>query len=129
MWMIKPHSYAGTTIFIFGLSAMISGLVGLTNQSLLLTHFTFEQNAGTQTLMTASSMAALNMGLYYIVAAITEWRVFFWFTVPGRILTTYVFRRLVTTGIAPDAFLGVAMWEGIGAALTAGGLWFDSRKI
>ncbi|GAA0477235.1 hypothetical protein Aca07nite_85490 [Actinoplanes capillaceus] len=81
-----------------------------------------------RTFATASSMASLNMGVYYLVATATEWRPFFMFTVPFRLLTFTVFTGLVVTDVAPGAFLGVAVWEAVGALATGLGLWFDARR-
>ncbi|MFD7408391.1 hypothetical protein ACFV7R_38370 [Streptomyces sp. NPDC059866] len=43
--------------------------------------------------MTASSMAAVNMGVYYVPAALSDWKAFFRWTVPFRLLTCTVFTR------------------------------------
>ena len=82
----------------------------------------------TRTFITASSMASFNMGVYYLLAAATEWRSFFRFTVVFRLLTFSVFTVLVVTGTAPDRFFGVAAWEGLGAVATGVALWLDQRR-
>ena len=73
-------------------------------------------------------MASLNMGVYYLLAAATEWRPFFLFTVPFRLVTFTVFTTLVLTGVAPGRFFTVAAWEGIGAVVTGLALWWDARR-
>lgn len=115
---------------MFGALAAVLGAVGLIAPELVLagTGFPADPPDSTRVFATASSMASLNMGVYYLVAAATEWRPFFRFTVPFRLLTLTVFSTLVVTGVAPGAFLGVALWEGAGAAATAVALAHDRRR-
>ncbi|MFY1689306.1 hypothetical protein [Plantactinospora sp. WMMB782] len=135
--MKLPRSAAGWTVAVFGGLAALLGAVGLIRPEWLLGMLGFEvpdpagRAAGdhTRTFVAASSMASLNMGVYYLLAAATQWRSFFVFTVPFRLLTFTVFTVLVSTGAAPGRFFGVALWEGIGALATAAGLWYDSRRI
>jgi hypothetical protein len=82
----------------------------------------------TRTFMAASSVASVNMVVYYLLAASTEWRPSFRFTVPFRLLTFAVFTSLVVLGRAPGQFFGVALWEGIGAVATGVALWLDARR-
>ncbi|WP_307624310.1 hypothetical protein [Streptomyces sp. V3I7] len=81
----------------------------------------------TPAFVTASSMAALNMGAYYVLAALADWRAFFRWTVPFRVLTCAVFTVAVIGGRAPDAFLGVGVWEGLGAVATGLALRYERR--
>jgi hypothetical protein len=134
--MKLPRSAAGWTIAVFGVLAILFGLVGLIRPEVLLSLLGFEvidaadRASGdyTRTYIAASSMAAVNMGVYYLVATHTEWRPFFRFTVIFRLLTFTVFTVLVLTGAAPGRFFGVALWEGLGAVATGVGLWMDSRR-
>ncbi|MEH1013715.1 hypothetical protein V6U90_11480 [Micromonospora sp. CPCC 206060] len=134
--MSLPRSVAGWTIAVFGLIALVLGIVGLVRPETLLGLLGFEALAPgerasgdhTRTFMAASSMASLNMGVYYLVAVATEWRPFYRFTVPFRLLTCTVFLTLVLIGVTPGRFAGVAAWEGVGALLTGWGLWYDSRR-
>ncbi|MCX5207214.1 hypothetical protein OG897_38140 [Streptomyces sp. NBC_00237] len=111
---------------VFGLLATALGVVGLVAPDAQLALMGFEpipdgQRAdGDHTLMflTASSMAAVNMGVYYVLAALADWRAFFRWTVPFRLLTFTVFTLAVVTGRAPAGFLGVGIWEGAGALAT-----------
>ena len=57
-------------------------------------------------------MAAVNMGVYYLLAAAADYRPFFLWTVPFRLLTFAVFTLLVVTGAAPARFIGVGIWRG-----------------
>lgn len=67
------------------------------------------------------------MGVYYVLAALADWRAFFGWTVPFRLLTCAVFTAAVVTGRAPEAFLGVAAWEGLGALATGAALLRERR--
>ena len=94
-----PRSPAGWTMAVFGALAAVMGVVGLLAPDVLLDvmGFTPVAEAGraegdhTLVFVTASSMAALNMGVYYVLAALADWRPFFRWTVPFRLLTCTVF--------------------------------------
>ncbi|MET9834386.1 hypothetical protein ABZ078_34995 [Streptomyces sp. NPDC006385] len=132
---LLPRSLSGWTIAVFGLLAATLGAVGLIAPDVLLTLMGFATPAGsrraqedhTPVLVTASSMAALNMGVYYVLAARTDWKPFFRWTVPFRLLTCAVFTLAVIAGRAPTAFLGVGLWEGLGALATAAALRHERR--
>jgi hypothetical protein len=134
--MKLPRSLAGWTIAVFGALALVLGVIGLIRPEALLTMLGFEvlDRAGrdggdyTITFMTASSMASFNMGVYYLVAASTNWRPFFQFSVIFRLVTFTVFTVLVLTDTAPGRFFGVALWEGIGAVATGIALFLDRRR-
>jgi hypothetical protein len=131
--MKLPRSIAGWTVAVFGVLALLMGAVGLLWPEALLRLLGLEtpqrRSAGdyTGTFLTASSMASFNMGVYYLLSAATEWRPFFRFTVPFRLVTFTVFTIAVLADIAPGRFFGVAAWEGAGAVATAVGLWWDTR--
>lgn len=132
----KPIDYAGWTFFIFGVLALILGLVGLIKPEITLTMLGFDvlersaRSAGDYTIvfMLASSMASFNMGIYYIYAALNDVRIFYGWTVPFRILTFSVFTLAVIAGLAPSRFLGVGVWELIGALSTGIALIIDQKK-
>jgi len=123
---MKIRDAAGWTIFIFGILALILGLVGLIRPEILLSILGFEVLERTQraigdytiVFMTASSMASFNMGVYYVFAALNDVKVFYRWTVPFRGLTFLVFTALVISGAAPINFLGVGIWELTGAIAT-----------
>ncbi|WP_374225268.1 hypothetical protein [Micromonospora sp. C95] len=132
--MRLPRSVAGWTIAVFGVLALVMGAVGLLWPEALLRMLGFEIPPSrapgdyTGVFVTASSMASFNMGVYYLLATATEWRVFYRFTVVFRLVTFTVFTLAVLADIAPGRFFGVAAWEGLGALATAGGLWWDARR-
>ncbi|MEV5446027.1 hypothetical protein AB0N23_26315 [Streptomyces sp. NPDC052644] len=120
---------------VFGLLAAVLGAVGLAAPDALLSVMGFEpvpdgaRAPGDHTLvfLTASSMAAVNMGVYYVLAALSDWRAFYAWTVPFRLLTCAVFTAAVVSGRAPAGFLGVGLWEGAGAAATWAALRYERR--
>ncbi|MFF8828824.1 hypothetical protein [Streptomyces sp. NPDC015131] len=131
----RPRSPSGWTIAVFGLLATALGVVGLAAPDALLTVMGFtpvpegRRADGDHTLMflTASSMAAVNMGVYYMLAAVADWRAFFRWTVPFRLLTCAVFLLAVASGRAPAGFAGVGLWEGLGALATGVALRYERR--
>ncbi|MFG3493451.1 hypothetical protein [Streptomyces sp. NPDC047928] len=120
---------------VFGLLATSLGVVGLVTPDALLMVMGFEplpdarraEGDHTPVFVTASSMAAVNMGVYYVLAALADWRAFFRWTVPFRMLTCVVFTAAVVSGRAPAGFLGVGLWEGLGAAATGVALRYEGR--
>ncbi|SCG56242.1 hypothetical protein GA0070560_11077 [Micromonospora halophytica] len=132
--MRLPRSGAGWTIAVFGVLALLLGALGLLWPEVQLRMLGFEvpdrRAAGdyTGTFLTASSMASFNMGVYYLLAVATEWRAFYRFTVVFRLVTCTVFTLTVLADVAPGQFLGVALWEGLGAVATALGLRWDARR-
>lgn len=94
---------------VFGVLAAALGAVGLVSPaaqlSLLGLAAPGERAAGdlTPAFMTASSMAALNMGVYYVLAALADWRAFFRWTVPFRLLTCTFFTVAALGERAPRA--------------------------
>ena len=127
---------SGWTIFIFGVLALLLGLLGILRPELLLSLLGFTVTSrsaravGDYTLvfMIASSMASFNMGAYYILAALNDLRQFYKWTSIFRYITPVVFTIAVMKGVAPVRFLGVAAWELTGAVATGLALWWDSKK-
>lgn len=131
-----PRSPSGWTMAVFGVLAAALGAVGLvspdtTVRLMGLTPIPGADRAAddhTLLFLTASSMAALNMGVYYVLAALADWKAFFRWTVPFRLLTFSVFTLAVLTDRAPAGFLGVGLWEGLGALVTGAALWCETRR-
>lgn len=127
---------SGWTMLIFGILALLLGILGLIRPEILLSLLGFTvldrtaRAAGDYTLvfMTASSMASVNMGIYYILAALNDVKQFYKWTVPFRCVTFTVFTLAVITGLAPVKFLGVGIWELVGAIATGIALRSDAKK-
>ncbi|ROO62849.1 hypothetical protein EDC02_4845 [Micromonospora sp. Llam0] len=134
--MKLPRSVSGWTVAVFGAMALLLGAVGLAQPDVLLVLLGFDtlptgqRAAGdyTRTFMAASSMASFNMGVYYLLAAVTDWRPFFLFSVIFRLVTTVVFAVVVVAEVAPVRFVGVAAWEGLGAVVTGVALLTERRR-
>jgi len=113
-------------MFTFGVLALLLGLLGLVRPELLLSILGFPildraaRISGDYTIvfMVASSMASFNMGVYYILAALNDFKSFYRWTVPFRCVTFLVFTTAALTGLAPLRFIGVGAWELTGAIAT-----------
>ncbi len=133
---MKIHNAAGWTIFIFGILAFLLGLAGLIRPEILLSILGFEviertqRAAGDYTIVfiTTSSMASFNIGIYYMLAALNDVKIFYRWTVPFRTVTFLVFTTLVIVGLAPQKFLGVGIWELVGAISTGIVLYTANQK-
>jgi hypothetical protein len=133
----KIRDASGWTMFVFGVLALLLGLLGLIRPELLLSLLGFpildraSRAAGDYTIvfMTASSMASFNIGVYYILAALNDIKKFYLWTVPFRLVTFSVFTIIALTGVAPMRFIGVGLWEGLGALVTGLALYLDGKKV
>lgn len=133
-WKIRDAS--GWTMFIFGVLALLLGLLGLIRPEFLLSILGFSlldragRVAGDYTLvfMLASSIASFNIGVYYILAVLNDVKQFYKWTVPFRCVTFIIFMSAVLTGLAPARFIGVGLWELAGATATGIALWQENRK-
>ena len=107
-------SLAAFTIYLFGISAFAAGCYNLyyTEQAMS----SFDISSACLTPMQGNALAAMAMGIYYSLAAWQENRTFFMLTVPMRFFTAYVFWD------AGGQWRVAGIWEGLGAALTAGAL-------
>ncbi len=121
------------TVFMFGVMAILAGLIGLISPETMLSLMNFividrsTRLDGDYTIvfLLSSSMASLNMGIYYLLAAWNQWTKFYQFTVVFRLVTVVVFILAIYNGHAPKGFIGIAMWEFVGALITGAALWFE----
>lgn len=133
---LKLRNASSWTMFIFGILALILGVIGIVNPESTLSLLNFDiiersqRSAGDYSLvfLTASSMASFNMGVYYIFASLSNLKIFYWWTVPFRMVTFTVFTIVVINGIAPQGFIGVGIWELTGAILTGAALLYERNK-
>ncbi len=111
---------AALTMLVFGMVIVGSGLTGLLAPHILLTVLGIsDTGSATHLFIMATSQASLAMGLYYILAAVNETRIFFQWSVPLRIINFMVFAAMIPLGIAPMQWLLVAGLELAGALATA----------
>ena len=133
---MKIRDASGWTMFIFGVMAFLLGALGIISPETQLAMLGFEivdrtvraSSDYTLTFMTAASMASVNIGVYYVLAALNDVKVFYRWTVPFRILTVIVFTTIVILGIAPLKFIGVPIWELTGAIATGIALAREKQK-
>ena len=133
--ILKIRDASGWTMFIFGVLALLFGLIGLIRPEILLSTLGFQvldraaRAAGDYTLVfiIASSMASFNMGVYYILASLNDIKKFYRWTVPFRGLTFLVFTTVSLTRLAPIRFIAVGAWELTGAIATGIALRNDSK--
>ena len=133
---LKIRDASGWTMFIFGVLALLLGLLGLIRPELLLSILGFTvldraaRAAGDYTLvfMIASSMASFNIGAYYILAAMNDLKPFYRWTVPFRCITFIVFTTAVLTQLAPARFIAVGAWELAGAIATGLALRLEKKE-
>lgn len=133
---MKIRDASGWTMFIFGVMAFLLGVLGILRPELQLAMLGFEvaertaraSSDYTLTFMTAASMASLNMGIYYILAALNDVKIFYRWTVPFRGLTFIIFTTVVILGVAPLKFIGVPIWELTGAIATGIALAREKQK-
>jgi uncharacterized membrane protein HdeD (DUF308 family) len=133
---LKIRDASGWTMFIFGVLALLLGLLGLIRPELLLSILGFTvldraaRAAGDYTLvfMTAASMASFNIGVYYVLAALNDLKPFYRWTVPFRCVTFIVFTIAVFTQLAPARFIAVGAWELAGAIATGLALRLEKKE-
>jgi hypothetical protein len=133
---MRIQDASGWTMFIFGALALILGLIGLIRPEFILSVMGFQvlERANrlpsdfTLVFVIASSMASFNMGIYYVLAALSNVKAFYRWTVPFRVITFLVFSTTVLTKLAPPAWMGVATWELSGAIATGLALKFEHSK-
>ena len=133
---LRIRNLSSFIMLIFGILALALGLLGLIRPEATLSLLNFEvleqaeRAAGDYSLvfLVASSMASVNMGIYYILAALHNMKAFYWWTVPFRMVTFIVFTGTVVNGIAPQGFIGVGLWELAGAILTGLALLYEQHR-
>src|SRR5262249_11233712 len=122
----RPRGYAAWSILVFGVIALGLGVTGLVSPDVLVRVMGIPAPDPGPYVRT-SAMAATNMGAYYVLAAASNTRRFFAWTVPFRVLTFTVFTGIVLAG-GPAGLLGVAAWELVGALCTGLALRVDRAR-
>jgi hypothetical protein len=131
---IRPRSASGWTVSVFGVLALIMGVLGLISPDIQFGMMGFEildkrpPGDYTPAVVATTSIAAVNMGVLYLLGVAKDWPGFIAFTVAARLFMCAGFIVLIVAGKAPDAFIGAALWEGLGAAATGAAMWWDSRR-
>jgi hypothetical protein len=107
------------TMLVFGVLITSAGMTGLFRPEILLHFLGLSGEGPTQLFVVATSQASLAMGLYYILAAMNNNRMFIQWSVPLRIMNFVVFASVVLLGLAPVQWMLVAGLELTGALATA----------
>lgn len=109
------------TIALFGISCLVAGIHTIISPPTFIANFSLPPDA--LPTVYGNGLAAIAMGLYYILAAYQENWMFFIATIPMRLLTATVFASLGGPWMLP------AVWEGVGAlASLAAAVWESSKK-
>lgn len=116
---------AALTMLVFGGLITVSGMTGLFMPEFLLSLLGFGSRGTTGIFVMAASQASLAMGLYYVLAAVHNQRMFFRWSVPLRVMNFLVFAGMVFLGMAPLQWLFVAGLELLGALATGIMLTWD----
>lgn len=110
------------TMLVFGVLITAMGMTGLMMPTVLVGILGLSEagmsNQTTQLFVMATSQASVAMGLYYILSATNNNRIFFQWSVPLRIINFAVFSSMIPLGIAPPKWLMVAGLELLGAMAT-----------
>jgi hypothetical protein len=109
---------AGLSTLVFGMLITSSGMTGLFLPELLLDFFGLSTEGPAMLFVMACSQASLAMGVYYILAAVNNNRMFIRWSVPLRMINFAVFAGMVLLGFAPRQWLLVAGLELVGALVT-----------
>jgi hypothetical protein len=109
---------AALTMLVFGGLIAASGMTGLFMPEILLSLLGLDGSGTTEIFVMAASQASLAMGLYYVLAAVNNHRMFIQWSVPLRCLNFVVFGGMVLLGVAPLQLLLVAGLELLGALAT-----------
>ncbi|MDC0668451.1 hypothetical protein [Nannocystis radixulma] len=121
----RPRSAAGWTVSVFGALAFTVGVLGLVSPDMQFDMMGFEvpdrRGPGdyTPAVLATTSVAAVNMGVLYVLGAAHQWPGFLAFTVGARLFMGAGLAGLMLVGSAPDAFVGAVAWEWLGALVTA----------
>ncbi|KAF2744577.1 hypothetical protein M011DRAFT_470426 [Sporormia fimetaria CBS 119925] len=113
----KALSPTAFMIGFFGWSALTTGVLTLLRPSLTTVHLCLPLEA--EPAVVASGLAAIAMGVFYILAAVQENRAFFYLSLCTRGLTTCVMYNV------GGRWMQVAVWEGFGVLGTLGAMAWE----
>ncbi len=115
---------AALTMLVFGVIIIVSGMAGLVMPQLLLHMLGLPAGGATPIFVMATSQASLAMGLYYLLVAANNDRMFMRWSVPLRLINFSVFATMILFGVAPLQWSLVAALELVGALATGNALRF-----
>jgi hypothetical protein len=125
-WMrLLPHSLIGWTIFGLGVVALTMGVLGLASPRTQIGMMGFalvetrQPGDYTPAVLAIMSLATINTAILYLVGAVRAWPGFPRWVVAARLVMATGLVVLGITGAGPMAFIGAAIWEGLGALAIA----------
>jgi hypothetical protein len=135
-----PPSYrirnvSSLMMLVSGIAALLVGVVGVVEPDVVLSLLGFEvvedsQRAShdyTLIFILASSVVSMNVGVYYTLAALSDLKEFYSWTVAFRCVTFVLFAVGILSGYMPTSLLIVAFWELAGAIATGIALSYERR--
>jgi hypothetical protein len=114
-------SYAAATVFVFGVYLLLLGASLILFPNVLLSWFGVPPTI--EIWIRVVGMLVLLLGSYYLLAATSELRAFFRWSVPIRASVMIFFAVFVLLGLAPSMLLVFAAVDVLGAGWT----WFALR--
>jgi hypothetical protein len=114
-------SYAAGTIVVFGVYLLLLGVSLILFPNVLLSWFGVPPTI--EIWIRVVGMLVLLLGSYYVLAAMSELRPFFQWSVPLRVSVMFFFGVFVLMGLAPSMLLLFGAIDVFGAAWT----WFALR--
>jgi hypothetical protein len=115
------------SIAIFGALAFVTGTLCLISPQNGMDALSLTGGHGLRVMFGAASVAALNVGIYYMLAAYKDVRAFYGWTILPRLLTCALFGTWYSLGYySSPLLLSIGLTEAAGAILTALGVfWLD----
>ncbi|MBN1979063.1 MAG: hypothetical protein JW918_16805 [Anaerolineae bacterium] len=129
------RNISSLVMLISGVAALLVGVIGVVEPDGVLSLLGLEvvdssQRAGhdyTPIFIVVSSVVSMNVGVYYALAALSNLKAFYGWTVAFRCVAFILFTVGVLSGYAPTRLLVVAFWELIGAIATGLALNHERR--
>jgi hypothetical protein len=137
---MAPSTYSirnvsSLVMLISGIAALLVGVIGVVEPGVVLSLLGLEVVDGPQRashdytffFILVLSVVSMNVGVYYTLAALSNLKEFYTWTVAFRCLTFVLFTVGVLSGYAPMRLLIVAFWELIGAIATGTALGYERK--
>jgi hypothetical protein len=136
----EPSDYgirnlSSLVMLLSGIAALLVGVIGVVEPDVVLSLLGLEVVDGSQRanhdytpiFIVVSSVVSMNVGVYYTLAALSNLKAFYGWTVAFRCVTFILFTVGVFSGYAPTRLLIVALWELVGAIATGIALGYERR--
>ena len=129
------RNVSSLVMLISGIVALLLGVIGIVEPDVVLRLSGFEvvENSErashdyTLIFILASSVVSMNIGVYYTLAALSNLKEFYGWTVAFRCVTFILLAVGVLSGYAPAGLLIVAFWELAGAIATGIALYYERK--